>query len=179
VEGESVESRTFDGSFGDGIVDGTGIRDSSRHPGLNRKKLVLIVDDEEPLRVMMGLLLKKSGFKVLQAGTGHDALRICKRLRRPIDLLITDIQLPESSGFDVAATFAIARPAVPVLFISGALNEQDPELQMRISPGRDFLAKPFTPKVLETKVDNMLAASRQVRGAAGPAPFRSSVLEAC
>jgi CheY-like chemotaxis protein len=143
------------------------------------RKLVLIVDDEEPLRVMLGLLLRKTGVRVLLAATGNDALRICARLRRPIDLLITDIQLPELSGFDLSALLAVERPAMPVLFISGALTEHDPELTTRICPGREFLAKPFTPKMLETKVESMLVSSQDARSGLGPANFRLSVLEAC
>jgi len=171
-----MESRTFDG-----IGNGSTITDSgdqaSRRRG--RRKLVLIVDDQEPLRVMMGWFLRKNGFRVLLAGTSDAALRIFERFSRPIDLLITDIQLPKSSGFDLAEAFASARPTLPVLFISGALTEEDPEVRRRISPGRDFLAKPFSPKVLETKVGDMLAVSNDVRGVAGPAPFRWSAFEAC
>jgi DNA-binding response OmpR family regulator len=175
-EGNPMESRTFDG-----IGNGSTITDfadqASRRRG--RRKLVLIVDDQEPLRVMMGWFLRKNGFRVLLAGTSDAALRIFERFSRPIDLLITDIQLPKSSGFDLAEAFASARPTLPVLFISGALTEEDPEVRRRISPGRDFLAKPFSPKVLETKVGDMLAVSNDVRGVAGPAPFRWSAFEAC
>jgi DNA-binding response OmpR family regulator len=137
------------------------------------------VDDEEPLRVMLGSLLRMNGFRVLLAGTSNDALRICARLTRPIDLLITDIQLPDLSGFDLAAVLAIERPATPVLYISGALTEQDPEVQTRITPGRDFLAKPFAPEVFATKVKRMLSISRDAGVAEEPAHRRLSLLEAC
>jgi DNA-binding response OmpR family regulator len=137
------------------------------------------VDDEEPLRVMLGSLLRMNGFRVLLAGTSNDALRICARLTRPINLLITDIELTGLSGFDLAAVLTIERPAMPVLFISGALTEQDPEVQTRITPGRDFLAKPFAPEVFATKVKRMLSISRDAGVAEEPAHRRLSLLEAC
>ena len=197
-----MESSTFDGStLGDGTADGSGNTDARMHQGRqatadqrtavqegpdkapgqasSRRKTVLVVDDDEALRVMVGLLLRTSGFRVLLAGTSSDALRICKRLGQRIDLLITDIQLPGSSGFELAAAFAAARPTVPILFISGALAEQDSELQIQISPGRDFLAKPFTPAILETKVESMLVVTKEVQGPVGHAPHRLRVLEAC
>ncbi len=128
--------------------------------GPHLKKLVMIVDDEEPLRLLLGSLLKMNGFRVLLAGTGKDAIRICARFRRPIDLMITDIQMPELSGFDLAGLIAGLRPGMPVLFISGALSESDPEVRERLSPVRDFLAKPFTQKSLASKVESILAVSQ-------------------
>jgi DNA-binding response OmpR family regulator len=134
--------------------------------GRNPKKLILIVDDEDLVRRMLGLLLKIHGFRVLQASTGNDALRICARFRRPIDLMITDIQMPELPGFDLARLTAAVRPEMAVLFISGAFSEQDPEIRENLSPGRDFLAKPFTPKVLASKVESLLAIPRDFAQAA-------------
>jgi DNA-binding response OmpR family regulator len=78
-------------------------------------------------------------------------------MRLPIDLVITDIQLPDLSGFDLAAMLASTRPETPVLFISGAFTEEDFEIRAQIAQGREFLAKPFTPGVLALKVKSMLA----------------------
>jgi len=144
---------------------------------MQTRGLVLVVDDEEPLRVMLGSLLRMNGFRVLLAGTSTDALRICARLTRPINLLITDIELAGLSGFDLAAVLAIDQPATPVLFISGAFTEQDPEVQL--APGRDFLAKPFALEVFAAKVKSMLALPQDAGGAEEPAHLRLSLLEAC
>jgi DNA-binding response OmpR family regulator len=157
-----MESKTFDDSFLGGAE--APLQTCTAVNGrLTPRKLILVVDDDEPLRVMMGLLLRRTGFRVLLAATSNDALRICDRLTRPIDLLITDIQLPELSGFDLSVLLAIERPEMPVLFISGSFTEQGPELRTRSCSRRDFLAKPFTPKLLETKVESMLVASKGVR----------------
>ena len=173
-----MESKTFDDSFLGGAE--APLRTWTADTGLpTPRKLILVVDDDEPLRVMMGLLLRRAGFRVLLAATSNDALRICNRITRPIDLLITDIQLPELSGFDLNSLLAIERPEMPVLFISGAFTEQDPELQTRSCSRTDFLAKPFTPKMLETKVESMLVASKGVRRGAGTAHFCFEVLGAC
>src|SRR4029077_2198201 len=111
-----MESSTFDGSIlGAGTVDGSGNTDAPTHQGrqattdrrtavqegseraptqaLSRRKTVLVVDDDEALRVMVGLLLRTSGFRVLLAGTSSDALRICKRLGQRIDPFIKDLQI--------------------------------------------------------------------------------------
>jgi FixJ family two-component response regulator len=146
---------------------------------MQTRGLVLVVDDEEPLRVMLGSLLRMNGFRALLAGTSNDALRICARLSRPINLLVTDIQLPELSGFDLAAVLAIERPAMPVLFISGTFAEHDLEVRTVLTPGRDFLAKPFAPRAFTTKVERMLGVSQKVRSAEEPAHLRLRVLEAC
>ena len=148
------------------------MHDRGAHP----KKLVIVVDDEEPVRRLLRSLLRMSGFRVLLAGTGNDALRICGRFSRPIDLMITDIQMPELSGFDLAALMASLRPEMPLLFISGALSEQDPEVRERLSPVRAFLAKPFTQKSLASKVEAMLAASRSFEG---PAHVQRSLHNQC
>ena len=146
---------------------------------MQTRGLILVVDDEEPLRVMLGALLRMNGFRVLLAGTSNDALRICARLTRPINLLITDIELAGLSGFDLAAVLAIDQPAMPVLFISGAFTEQDPAVQTLLSPGSDFLAKPFAPEVFATRVKSMLAVAQDAAGAEEPAHLRLSLLEAC
>jgi DNA-binding response OmpR family regulator len=146
---------------------------------MQTRGLVLVVDDEEPLRVMLGSLLRMHGFRVLLAGTSNDALRICARLTRPINLLITDVELTGLSGFDLAAELAIERPALPVLFISGAFTEQDPTVRTRMTSGRDFLAKPFALEVFAAKVKCMLAVPQHAGGAEEPAHLRLSLLEAC
>jgi two-component system, cell cycle sensor histidine kinase and response regulator CckA len=173
-----MESKTFRDSL---LCEAEApLRPCTADTGLpNPRKLILVVDDDGPLRVMMGVLLRRTGFRVLLAATSNDALRICNRLTRPIDLLITDIQLPELSGFDLTALMAIERPEMPVLFISGAFTEQDPELRTRLCSRTDFLAKPFAPKMLETKVESMLVASKGVRRGAGTAHFCFEVHGAC
>jgi DNA-binding response OmpR family regulator len=140
------------------------------------KKLVVIVDDEEPVRRLLGSFLKMNGFRVLLAGTGNEALRICAHFRRRIDLMITDIQMPELSGFDLAGRMASLRPGMPVLFISGAFTEGDPEVRERLSPARDFLSKPFTQKSLSSKVETMLAASNEF---SSPTPAQRSNRNHC
>ena len=117
----------------------------------------MVVDDEETLRLVLGAVLRKSGFRVLVAGTGHEALRICRRIRRPIAAMITDLQMPGLSGFELADKAARLRPQMPVLFMSGAFRDQDPKLREHLGPGRDFLGKPFNMDLLVSKVDSMMS----------------------
>ena len=117
----------------------------------------MIVDDYEQLRMLLREVLRVKGLKVLVSGSGEDALRICRRFTRRIDVLITDVELPKLSGFDLADLAARVRPAMPVLFISGGFHEQDREVQERLGPGRAFLEKPCNMDRLILKVERLLA----------------------
>lgn len=108
-----------------------------------RRHVLMIVDDQKQLRMTLREILNMKGFKVLVSATGEDALRICRRFTRRIDMLITDVQLPRLSGFDLAELATYTRPDMPVLFMSGGLDEQDPAVQKRLGSGRSFLQKPF------------------------------------
>ena len=118
----------------------------------------MIVDDHEGVRTMLRTILSMKGLRVLVSANGEDALRICRRFSRPIDMLITDVELPKLSGFDLAELAARVRPAMPILFISGGFNEQDPEVQERLGPGRAFLEKPFDIDRLASKMESIMMA---------------------
>jgi len=122
----------------------------------------MVVDDEEPLRMVLRKVLRADGFRVLLASTGDDALRICTRLSRPIAVMITDLQLPGLSGFELAEEAARLRPRMPILFMSGAFRDQDPEVRKRLGPGRDFLGKPFNLHSLASKIESIMSAPASV-----------------
>jgi DNA-binding response OmpR family regulator len=134
------------------------VKDMQSHKSKPTKPLIMVVDDEEPLRGVLSRVLSANGFRVLVASTGNEALRICARMRRPIAVMITDLQLPGLSGFELAEEAARLRPAMPVLFMSGAFRGQDPEVSKCLGPGRDFLEKPFNLDSLAAKVDRILSA---------------------
>jgi len=121
------------------------------------KPLIMVVDDEESLRLVLRAVLRAHGFRVLVASRGDDALRICKRIRRPIALMVTDLQLPGLSGFELAEEAARLRPRMPVLFISGGFRDHDCKIRERLGPGREFLAKPFNLNSFASKLDSMMS----------------------
>jgi len=120
------------------------------------KPLAIVVDDQESLRLMLRSFLRANGFRVLTARTGPDALRICKRIKWPIEVMITDVQMPEMSGFDLAIKAAQLRPEMSVLLMSGAFSESDFKLWNRLGPRTAFVQKPFSWTVLSTTLRSVL-----------------------
>ncbi|HEX8192374.1 MAG TPA: response regulator [Allosphingosinicella sp.] len=86
-------------------------------PGQGSAK-VLVVDDDEGVRTVAAAIVEELGFKVLSAATGKEALRILGEDER-IDLLLTDIVMPEMTGVELARQVRAMRPALPILFASG------------------------------------------------------------
>jgi CheY-like chemotaxis protein len=131
-------------------------RKSSRRKMPTGTETVLVLEDEVSVRHLSVRALRSLGYQVLEAAHGNDAKRlITKRGAPKIDLLLTDMVLPEMSGRDFADWLATTSPATKVIFISGYLEESlDP--RDRRDPGMRFLAKPFNAEQLATKVREVL-----------------------
>src|SRR6266498_3120647 len=80
---------------------------------------VLVVDDEAAVRSAVREILQPTGYLVLEAGSGEEALRICAGQEGPIHLLLTDVMMPGMSGPEVAQRLARMRPGMRVLYMSG------------------------------------------------------------
>ncbi|MCI0464413.1 MAG: response regulator [Gemmataceae bacterium] len=116
---------------------------------------ILLVEDEEGVRNLAMKTLTSSGYKVLAAGDGNEALRIAGGHAGPIDLLATDMIMPYLNGPQLAAQLRQARPGLNVLYMSGyASDTLGP--QRALESGIVFLQKPFTPRVLTRKVQQAL-----------------------
>jgi two-component system cell cycle sensor histidine kinase/response regulator CckA len=116
----------------------------------NATGTILVVDDVENLRNMLATILRGSGYTVITAGNGGEALPIGEHYEGDIDLLITDMVMPGMSGIELAAKFKAVRPNIPVLLISGA---GDSDLIRRgLTVGNiELLFKPFAlGKLLDT-----------------------------
>lgn len=109
---------------------------------------ILVVDDEPPIRQLVGRILERKGHQVIQCGDATGALAITG----PIDLLIVDFVLPDVNGRDLTAKLRESRPDLPVILMSGYLP--DPELAPP-APST-FLQKPMTPAMVIETVDQML-----------------------
>ena len=128
---------------------------------------LLVVADEPSVRESMVEFLSKSGYTVLAADSGEEALE--KSKSSAIDLVITEVTLPRMSGQQLAGALAAFHPEIKVLFVSG--NSQSTVLH-RDAPGlnRSFLQRPFSLPALAEKVDGVLAPEikpRVVAAAAG------------
>lgn len=117
---------------------------------------VLVVEDESAVRIMVGALLKGFGYSVIEAKDGNEALEFCRQNKEMmIHLLITDIIMPDVSGFDLVKRVIKTHPGTKVLYISGYSEE---EISNKGTLGKKvpFLKKPFTPTVLARKVRGVL-----------------------
>jgi PAS domain S-box-containing protein len=123
---------------------------------------VLVVEDEDALRRLVERILAREGYQVTVARHGADAIQIAATMDRPVDVLITDLVMPELGGREVAETLRARDPLLPVLFISG----YDPDPVMLGTEEQEhtgFLAKPFTGSALLEAVRRLAplrAASR-------------------
>ena len=117
---------------------------------------ILIVEDEPVLRDMTRDILEASGYKILEAASGKEALAVWNQAGSPIDLLLTDMMMPGGvSGVELAEQLLALRSSLKVLFISGyADHEISPEVLART--GALFLQKPFSQSVLARTVRDCL-----------------------
>lgn len=128
-------------------------------PSVRRgKETILLVEDEAPVRHLMVRTLTTHGYKVLEAGHGEEALRLWKENFGSIDLLLTDVVMPEGlGGFDLAARLRSQKPDLRVVFMSG-YNAEMMSQGFSVPSGTAFLQKPFTPAVLTNTIRSVLDA---------------------
>ncbi|HTI70789.1 MAG TPA: response regulator [Candidatus Limnocylindria bacterium] len=104
---------------------------------------ILVVEDEAMLRQVIALVLKKQGYRVIEAVDSHQALELWKEHRDAIDLLITDLLIPEGmSGIELAKVLRAERPDLKIIFSSGYGN-RDQEWEETLEEGVNFLPKPY------------------------------------
>jgi hypothetical protein len=116
---------------------------------------VLLVEDEELVRMMLVEVLKSGGYAVLDARHGTDALALAGQYKEPIDLLVTDMTMPGFSGLELARRLGEERPSMRVLFISG-YTDQEASQWGKLNQPVEFLQKPFHPDALMTKARQIL-----------------------
>jgi PAS domain S-box-containing protein len=116
---------------------------------------ILVVEDEEVVRKLACRGLRDQGYTVLEAKHGREALEQVQRNHQPIDLVISDVVMPELSGRELGSRLAVLRPDLLVLYMSGYTGE-DVIQRGLLEPGVPFQQKPFTPEGLARKVREML-----------------------
>ena len=123
-------------------------------------EVILLVEDEEELRRLAVRELDRRGYAVVVASAGAEALEVARSLDGRIDLLVTDVVMPGMSGIELAAQVSAQWPLMPVLFVSGHLDEGSVG-RHRMAADADLLAKPFTPNQLGQRVRQALDRAQE------------------
>jgi PAS domain S-box-containing protein len=122
---------------------------------------ILLVEDEPLVRDLAVQALRAHGYTVLVAGSGGAALALARAHAGDIDLLVTDVVMPQMSGAQVAQRLSATRPGVKVLYISGYTENTTVHRDV-LEQGIAFLAKPFTPSALAHRVREVLDSTEGV-----------------
>jgi signal transduction histidine kinase/ActR/RegA family two-component response regulator len=116
---------------------------------------ILLVEDDEMVRRLSQRVLTHLGYEVLQANDIDDAIRICNENPAPIDLLLTDVMMPEMNGVDLYTLLKARRPDMKALFMSG--YAEDVVVRQGVIPeGTEFIQKPFNMEDLANRVRQVI-----------------------
>jgi two-component system, cell cycle sensor histidine kinase and response regulator CckA len=118
----------------------------------NGNEVVLLVEDQELVRKLVNKVLEADGYQVLQASNGVEAMELCERHPGRIDLMVTDLVMPQMNGQELARRAVHLRPDMKVLFISGFAENEASDL----GPDAQFLQKPFKPTELSRHIRRLL-----------------------
>jgi two-component system cell cycle sensor histidine kinase/response regulator CckA len=115
-----------------------------------------VVEDEEGVRKVVLEVLKRQGYRVLQAAHEEDALLVCQQYKDTIDLMVTDVVMPRISGLELAKRLVAFRPEMKVLYMSGYTDNTIVHHGV-LEKGVNYIQKPFTVEGLARKVEEVLA----------------------
>lgn len=116
---------------------------------------ILLVEDELDLLSLTREILERYGYRILSAPNGRSALNVWNERRGEIDLLLTDMRMPEGiNGYELAERCLSDKPMLKVIYVSGYSIEPGPSV--RLEEGQNFLTKPYTPPGLARAVRRML-----------------------
>lgn len=139
-----------------------------------RQNLILIAEDERPVRRFIRSVLYGAGYATIEAGNGFEAKTLLEFRHEPVLLAICDIRMPGLGGLDLAADLNAASPGVPVLYISGLIDSIAVQ-GLLLSKPSVILTKPFTAEALIERVQMLTCpgiARNCPRGASGSIGLR-------
>lgn len=137
---------------------------------LPESKTLIVVDDVGIVRRAAARMLSAEGYRVFEAASAVEALELLSTARRAVDLVITDVVMPDISGVALVRMIEAEWPATRILFMSAHATEVLVQEGLG-QPGVHFLAKPFTREELVAKVGEVLSGPRTDDSAASrPAP---------
>jgi two-component system cell cycle sensor histidine kinase/response regulator CckA len=116
---------------------------------------ILLVEDEAVVRGLARRILEQAGYSVVEASRGDEALRFCAEHAAEVDLLLTDVVMPEMSGKQLADQLKSQYPELKMMFMSGYTDESIVHHGV-LDSSVEFIQKPFTPAALIRKVRDVL-----------------------
>ncbi len=132
------------------------LREQPRVAPLNKgNELILLVEDEETVRNLTRQMLEFCGYKVIAAKDGVEALRICEKMGERINLVLTDVVMPQMGGRDLAKKITENYPRVKILFTSGYTDDSLIRYGKN-DENTNFIQKPFTIEGLASKIRTIL-----------------------
>jgi len=117
---------------------------------------ILVVEPEEEVRKLIARILRKQGYKVLEAPQGKEVFWLCEEQEGPIHLMVTDVVMPEMTGVELAEHIKQVYPEMKVLYMSGYSSERVAIDREKVEKGIEFIQKPFTVYKLARKVREVL-----------------------
>ncbi len=132
-------------------------------PGLEGTETVLVVEDEEAVRVLACNILRRFGYQVHGAEDPDQAVRVCELIEGPVDLLLTDVVMPGASGLQLARQMSLTRPDLKVLYMSGYTDNAIVHRGV-LDRGTALLEKPFSATGLVRKVREILDGATSSSG---------------
>jgi len=116
---------------------------------------VLVVEDEGIFRDLIVRILKRDGYRMLEAANGGEALMICEEHKEQIDLMLTDVIMPQMNGRKLVERTLPLHPEMKVLYMSGYTDDVIADHGV-LEEGVEFIEKPFSANVLLNKVREVL-----------------------
>ncbi len=158
VDSAPGQGTVFTLAFPRAELEPTSERTPSRKlPRRLRGGSVLVVEDEEVLRHLVARTLRQDGYTVLEAADGPEAQSVLRHMKTPVDLLLTDVVMPNMSGHELASWLLQQYPGVRVVYMSGYTDDE----MLRHGVRREqvqFIAKPFSPDELVATIGEMLGS---------------------
>jgi CheY-like chemotaxis protein len=131
---------------------------------------ILLAEDEAGVRGYVRHILERNGYRVAEASNGLEAMDVIHSFPGPIDLLLTDVVMPECGGVELAEHFSGVYSGVPVLYMSG-YNDR---LWMEGDQAVDFIQKPFSSPALLARIRELLDARREAGQKTADTPPQTS-----
>jgi len=136
---------------------------------------ILIADDEDKMRRLVGDFLKREGYAVVEAADGGQAVDLVDRMGADLSLVLLDVMMPVQDGWSVLRHIKSHHPTLPVIMLTARTEEADEIFGLELGAD-DYVGKPFSPIVLTARVKSLLRKAAEV-GSTQPKAYGPLVID--